>query len=151
MVDIATVPGPVDSAALGVTLMHEHVFVLTADVQRNYPLEWDEDARVADAVARLTALRDTGVTTIVDPTVVGLGRDIPRIQRINARVNLNIVVATGIYTYRDLPFFFRFRGPAVSPDRAEPMVEMFVRDLTEGSRAPGYGRPSSNARSTSTG
>jgi phosphotriesterase-related protein len=132
MVDIPTVRGPADSAALGTTLMHEHVFVLTADVQQNFPEHWDEDARVEDAVARLTALRATGVTTIVDPTVVGLGRDIPRIQRINARVDLNIIVATGIYTYADLPFFFRFRGPGVNPDLPDPMVDMFVRDLTEG-------------------
>ena len=34
--------------------MHEHIFVLTPDVQQNYPDEWgDEDARVADAVAKL--------------------------------------------------------------------------------------------------
>jgi phosphotriesterase-related protein len=132
MVDIATVRGSADSADLGTTLMHEHIFVLSADVQQNYPGGWDEEARVADAVARLTALAATGVQTIVDPTVVGLGRDIPRIQRINAQVDLNILVATGVYTYHDLPFYFRFRGPGVNPGLSEPMVDMFVRDLTEG-------------------
>jgi phosphotriesterase-related protein len=105
---------------------------LSADVQQNYPGEWDEQARVADAVARLTALRDVGVQTIVDPTVVGLGRHIPRIQAINEQVDLNIVVATGVYTYGDAPFYFRFRGPAVNPELPEPMVQMFVRDITEG-------------------
>jgi phosphotriesterase-related protein len=133
MVDVATVRGPVDAASLGTTLMHEHVFVLTADVQRNYPEGWDEAARIADAVSRLTELRAAGVDTIVDPTVVGLGRDIPLIQRINAQVEgLNIVVATGVYTYRDAPYYFRFRGPAVHPDLPDPMVDMFVHDLTEG-------------------
>ena len=132
MVEIATVRGPVDAAALGTTLMHEHVFVLTADVQQNYPQEWDEQARVADAVRRLTELKQAGVDTIVDPTVVGLGRYIPRLQEINRQVDLNIVVATGLYTYTDAPFYFRFRGPAVNPDLPEPMVEMFVRDIEEG-------------------
>ena len=28
----------------GADLMHEHVFVLTPDVQANYPEQWDEDA-----------------------------------------------------------------------------------------------------------
>src|SRR5689334_13782001 len=132
MGEVATVRGPIEAAALGTTLMHEHVFVLTADVQRNYPDGWDEPARVADAVARLAELRAAVVYTIVDPTVVGLGRDIPRIQRINDRVDLNIVVATGVYTYRDAPYYFRYRGPGVHPDLPEPMVDMFVRDLTEG-------------------
>jgi phosphotriesterase-related protein len=51
---VETVLGPVPAAGLGATLMHEHIFVLTTDVQQNYPEEWgDEDARVADAVAKL--------------------------------------------------------------------------------------------------
>ncbi len=104
---VQTVRGPVDTAELGQVLMHEHVFVLSPDVQQNYPEEWgSEDERVADAVRKLTALAATGVRTIVDPTVIGLGRYIPRIQRITEQVDLNIVVATGCYTYDDVPFFF---------------------------------------------
>jgi phosphotriesterase-related protein len=112
--------------------MHEHVFVLTPDVQQNYPDEWDEDVRVTDAVQKLTALKAAGIDTIVDPTVVGLGRYIPRIVRVAAQVEVNIVVATGIYTYADVPNFFRLRGPAMGAGSPEPMVEMFVRDLTDG-------------------
>jgi len=137
MPQVQTARGPVDAADLGQTLMHEHVFVLSADVQQNYPAEWgSEDQRVADAVQRLTSLRALGISTIVDPTVVGLGRYIPRIARIAEQVDLNIVVATGLYTYDDVPFFFHHRGPALEavlgtpvPD---PMVDMFVGDLTEG-------------------
>jgi phosphotriesterase-related protein len=117
--------------------MHEHVFVLTADMQQNYPEEWgSEDQRVADAVGKLQALSAVGVRTIVDPTVVGLGRYIPRIQRIAEQVDLNIVVATGCYTYDDVPFFFHHRGPAlnaaVGAEVPDPMVDLFVRDVEEG-------------------
>ena len=137
MPQVQTVTGPVETAELGPTLMHEHVFVLTADVQQNYPEEWGyEDERVADAVARLTALAATGVRTIVDPTVIGLGRYIPRIQRIAEQVDLNIVVATGCYTYDDVPFFFHYRGPAlnaaVGAELPDPMVDMFVGDIEQG-------------------
>jgi len=133
MTQVATVRGPVDSAALGRTYMHEHIFVLTPDVQQNYPEAWgDEEARVADAVQKLNELSARGVTTIVDPTVVGLGRYIPRIQRIADQVpDLNIVVATGCYTYSDVPFFFHYRGPGLG-QAADPMVEMFVDDITKG-------------------
>jgi phosphotriesterase-related protein len=134
---VQTVQGPVDTAELGQVLMHEHVFVLTADVQQNYPEEWGgEEQRVADAVEKLTALAATGVRTIVDPTVVGLGRYIPRIQRVAEQVELNIVVATGCYTYDDVPFFFHHRGPALNAalgtEVPDPMVDMFVRDVEEG-------------------
>lgn len=138
MVDVNTALGPVDGASLGTTYMHEHVFVLTPDVQQNYPEEWgSEDQRVADAVTSLTELRDSGVTTIVDPTVVGLGRYIPRIKRIAEQVpGLNIVVATGLYTYDSVPFFFHHRDPVVAGlmgiEMPEPMTELFVRDIEEG-------------------
>ncbi len=134
MPQVQTVRGPVDSADLGRTYMHEHVFVLTPDVQQNYPSEWgDEEARIADAVAKLHAVAAQGVQTIVDPTVVGLGRYIPRIARIAEQVpELNLVVATGCYTYGDVPFFFHHRGPALGPDVPDPMVDLFVGDITEG-------------------
>jgi phosphotriesterase-related protein len=132
MVMVSTVRGPVDVADLGTTFMHEHIFVLTADVQQNYADEWDEETKVADAVAKLKELRALGVQTIVDPTVVGLGRNIARIARINAQVDINIVVATGVYTYHDVPFFFHHRGPALDPSMPDPMVDLFVRDITTG-------------------
>ncbi|HLH83863.1 MAG TPA: phosphotriesterase-related protein [Trebonia sp.] len=127
MPQVQTVLGPVDAATLGRTLMHEHVFVLTADVQQNYPQEWgDEDARVEDAVRRLSQLPRHGIGTIVDVTVIGQGRNIPRIKRIAERVpELNVVVATGCYTFDEVPLFFSRRPRST-------MTEFFVRDITEG-------------------
>lgn len=135
MSDVQTVRGPVDTSALGKVLMHEHVFVLGTEMRENYanyPNTWDEDARVADAVAKLTELTSRGIDTIVDPTVIGLGRYLPRIQQINAQVDINIIVATGIYTYNDVPFQFHFTGPGLLFDIAEPMVELFIQDIREG-------------------
>jgi len=138
MPTVETVRGPVDTAALGPTYMHEHIFVLSTDVQQNFPDEWgDEAARVDDAVAKLGELAASGVRTIVDPTVIGLGRYIPRIQQVAERVpELNIVVATGCYTYYDVPFFFHYRTPEVrtllGKEEAEAMVPMFVADITDG-------------------
>lgn len=130
---VATVRGPVELHRLGTTLMHEHVFVLTPDVLQNYgDAWWDEKVRVADAVAKLRALKQAGVDTIVDPTVVGLGRYIPRIQRVNAEVDINIVVATGLYTFDEIPHYFHYRGPGTLLGGPEPMTEMFVRDIRDG-------------------
>lgn len=135
---VQTVRGPIETSALGRTYLHEHIFVLSADVQQNYPDEWgDEETRVADAVQKLSALAAQGVRTIVDPTVVGLGRYIPRIQRIAEQLpDLNILVATGCYTYDDVPFFFHHRGPALNAitgaEVPDPMVDMFVGDIEDG-------------------
>jgi len=132
MAQVETVRGPVDVARLGTTLMHEHVFVLNEEIRLNYPAEWDEEARIADAAAKLNALRQRGCDTIADPTVIGLGRDIRRIQRVAAATDLNIVVATGLYTYDDVPFYFRYRGAQRRSPAADPMTAMFIADITDG-------------------
>ncbi len=133
MAIIPSVGGPLDTSALGVTLMHEHIFVLSTEIMRNYPSAWgDEERRIDDAVQRLNELYGRGVHSLVDLTVIGLGRDIPRIQRIAARTKLNILVATGIYTYNELPMYFHFKGPGSVFGGREFMTDMFVQDICEG-------------------
>src|ERR1700754_3793740 len=133
MPQVNTVRGPLETGRLGVTLMHEHVFVLSPEIMQNYPESWgDEEKRVSDAIARLNELKARGVDSIVDLTVIGLGRYIPRIARIAAATDINIVVATGLYTYNDVPLYFSLRGPGTLLDGPEIMTEMFVRDITVG-------------------
>jgi phosphotriesterase-related protein len=129
---VQTVRGPIDTPQLGPTLMHEHVFILNREIMENYPAYWDEKHRVTDAVSKLNALKAAGIDTIIDPTVIGLGRYIPRIREVAAQTDLHIVAATGLYTYNDVPFYFHFRGPGTPLDGPEPMLDMFVTDITEG-------------------
>ena len=115
---------------LGPALMHEHVFVLQPEALQNYghawgASYWDEEARVADAIAQLRAVRDAGIRTLVDPTAPGLGRYIPRIQRVNAEVDLHIVVATGVYAFLELPNFLAYRS-------VDAIAELFVREIRVG-------------------
>ncbi len=132
MSSVETVRGPIETSAMGTTFMHEHVFVLSTEIEQNFPEGWDEGLRIDDAVEKLNDLKAIGVDTIVDPTVIGLGRYIPRIEQVARETDLQIVVATGIYTYNDLPFYFHFRGPGTDLGGPEIMVDMFVKDITEG-------------------
>lgn len=131
MATVETARGPIDTAGLGRVLMHEHVFVLSTEIQQNYPQEWgDEDARVADAVRRLAELKDAGIDTILDPTAIGLGRYVPRVARIARQVELQIVIATGLYTFNELPTYYRMREPGA--DRVDALTVHFVQDITKG-------------------
>ena len=132
MSTVQTATGSIDSADLGRTLVHEHVFVLGAEYRDNYQADWDEQAKVDDAVAQLSELKSLGIDTIMDPTVLGLGRYVPRIAAIAARTDLTILLATGLYTYNEIPFQFHYTGPGLLFDVPEPLTEMFVKDLTEG-------------------
>jgi phosphotriesterase-related protein len=130
MSTIETVRGPIEPSELGPTLMHEHVFVLEPESLQNYNHAWgapywDEEAGVADAIAKLRRLREGGIHTIVDPTAIGLGRWIPRIRRVNAEVDLHVVVATGVYSFLELPRFLAYRSD-------DQLVALFVRELEQG-------------------
>jgi len=129
---VETLAGPVDLDRLGPTLMHEHIFVLTPDLLQNYPEGWDEEERVEDAVIQLRGLKDLAIDTIVDPTVVGLGRYIPRLQRIAERVDVNVIVATGLYTYNDIPFKFHYFAPDPAAGRQDPLIDLFLKDINDG-------------------
>lgn len=132
MAQVPTVTGTIDTADLGPTLMHEHVFVLSPEILQNYGESyWDTEVRIADGVAKLNDLAARGIRSIVDPTVIGLGRYLPWVQRVAEQVDLQIVAATGLYTYNDVPFYFHYRGFLFDTD-PDPMVEMFVKDITEG-------------------
>jgi phosphotriesterase-related protein len=115
--------------------MHEHVFVMQPEPLQNFGRVlgggyWDEEERVADAIAKLRRLREGGITTIVEPTAFGLGRNIERIQRINAEVDLNIIVATGVYAFLEMPNFLATRTDA-------EIADLFVREITEGINGTG--------------
>ncbi len=132
MATVDTVRGPIDSSRLGSTLMHEHVFILSPEIEKT-SAEWDEDGARALAVARLHELKEHGIDTIVDLTVIGLGRNVARIAAVADQVpEINIVAATGVYTYNELPMYFHFRGPGALLGGAEPMTELFVREIREG-------------------
>ncbi|HEY7832151.1 MAG TPA: hypothetical protein VIG30_01185, partial [Ktedonobacterales bacterium] len=63
--------------------------------------------------------------TIVDPTVLGLGRDIAFMQRVVDATGIQLLAATGLYTYHDLPFTFANRS-------VRHLRDVFVHDIEQG-------------------
>lgn len=132
MAKVETVLGPVETPALGSTLMHEHVFVLTSEIQEQYPGGWDEEERIRDAVAKLSAAKERGIDTIVDLTVYNMGRSVERLKRVSAESGVRIVVATGYYTYNDLHPYFGLVAPAVGESGLDKLTDVFVHEISVG-------------------
>ena len=131
--EVQTFRGPVATRDLGVTLIHEHVFVGHTELDLNFPHpEWDEAAAIEAAVAGLDRLWELGVRTVVDLTVLGLGRDVARVSQVAARTRVNLVASTGYYTADVLPPYFHTHGPGLLIDGPDPLAEMFVRDIELG-------------------
>lgn len=132
---VATARGEIATSGLGRTLMHEHLFVVSPEVQQNwpdYPENWNEDEQIEEAVQRLAAVKAAGIDTLVDLTVLGLGRYVPRVVRVAERAEVNIVVATGAYVLSELPVYFHYRGPGTAAGGPNRLAEFFVRDIVEG-------------------
>jgi len=133
MTQVQTARGPIDSANLGRTLIHEHVFLMDMEYTYNYRPDFFEDETVSNAAGRLNALKAAGVDTIIDLTVLGLGRHMPSLQKVATMTDLNIIVSTGAYTFNEVPAPFQFYGPGLLRDAPEePLVEHFLRDITQG-------------------
>ena len=122
---VETATGPVSTSDLGFTLMHEHIFGLSEGVFANFPSVWDAEADRKRAVELLSRLKGSGVSTLVDLTVLGTGRNVPLVQQVARESGMHVIVATGLYTYDELPHYFQARS-------VDHMVDLFVQDITEG-------------------
>ena len=116
-----SVSGPLDTADLGFTLMHEHILVQSPGVAANFPV-WDRGKEIDNAVAKVKDVMARGVKTLVDLTV-GDWRDLPFVQEVVRRTGMQVIVATGLYY--DVPRYFRGRT-------ADHAAELFARDIQEG-------------------
>ena len=125
MGEVQTTAGPVDLGELGLTLIHEHLRVRSDAVVAAFPHVYDEDFEYARAIEFVSDAMKRGVKTICDPTVMELGRDVRFMKRVADATGVQLVVATGIYTYHYLPPHFQNR-------ELDYMVDLFVRDIEVG-------------------
>jgi phosphotriesterase-related protein len=134
---VQTATGPVRPDALGRVLMHEHLVVLDVERDENYPWlgePWDEERGRAHIVAELEALKTEGFETIVDVTVVPMGRQLRRVRDVSERSGVQIVVATGLYFFDSLPGPYAGLPPVNGADAIQAML---VHDIFEGAQDAG--------------
>lgn len=125
MVVLNTVKGAADSSELGCTLIHEHLRTRGDDVFLQFPHLYDEEEEFRLAVEQVEAAKGHGVRTIFDPTVLGLGRDVRFMEKVADHTGVQIVAATGAYTFHYLPT--RFQAQDV-----DFLAAQFIRDVEVG-------------------
>ena len=114
---VETALGPIATAELGQTLMHEHVVTRSPGVQENWPHLWDRPGILAMAERKMADLYSRGIRTIVDLTTVDLGRDIDLILGVarRSRVHVSSLPASGGCRSATSPPRRRRGGRAVRP------------------------------------
>jgi phosphotriesterase-related protein len=132
MSQIQTVTGATEPAALGRTLMHEHLMI-------GYP-GWDADSlrpgptrdeMFSVCVDRIEELKGHGIGALVDPCPNDLGRDVEFAAKVAQKTGFQIICATGLYKEAEgASAYWKFR--ANFGEIVERMTELFVHELTEG-------------------
>ncbi len=137
---VETASGAVPIEELGTTLMHEHLFTFSSDALMNFPQTFDADRSYARVRSKLEAMKSRGVDTVVDLTVMGLGRDINHIAAIASSVDVNIIVATGCYNRNGVPPpYFMYQSDSLThptfdlpPEEPDALVQLFMTDIQDG-------------------
>ena len=155
---IMTVTGPIDPGDLGVTIMHEHLFIALAkqvapddDSPASDVALWGEKLTLENlhlartrrsifdnwilsdedlAIREAMEFRKMGGDSIVEVTSTGIHRDPVGLLRVSRATGLNIVMGSGWYQ--------KAYHPADMDERTvEGMAEEIVRDVTVGVRDTG--------------
>ena len=125
MPTVETVNGPIEADQLGRTLIHEHFRATDEATRFQFPHLYDEDAEWEAALADANAVKGHGIETVVEPSAMLLHRDARFSKRVADASGLNIVLATGIYTYAHLP------QPFINRDE-DAIAEVFLHDIEHG-------------------
>ena len=125
MPTVQTVQGAVDADELGLMLAHEHVRFRDEAVANEWPGRYDEQLELDAALVAVTAAKEKGVQSIVDPTAMFGGRDVNFMKRVADQTGVRIIACTGIYSYDYLPHYFENRDIDV-------MADHFVEDIEIG-------------------
>ena len=127
MATIQGVLGPIDTAELGFTLMHEHILIANWAMRQGYRDYVDVRRVVEEASAALAKARERGVRTIVDLTTID-SRDVFVIREVAERSGMQIVAPTGWYWHEE---------PWMEAWDHETLVRYLVRDVTQGIQGTG--------------
>ncbi|WP_159450469.1 phosphotriesterase family protein [Bradyrhizobium mercantei] len=124
---VQTVTGRISVESLGITLMHEHLFIAFPGAWFDPLAKFDRAELVKEAVRRLMQLRtEHGVRTFVDPCPIETGRDVALMKEVSEKSGMQIVCATGFY-YEEmgLPIYWRART-------VDEIAEFYIREITHG-------------------
>ncbi len=97
MAMVMTIAGPIPADSLGLTLIHEHVFLDWRGADSIRPEDWQEDSAFLAVLPRLAEVRASGVRTMLECTPSYLGRNPRLLQRLAAASGLQLITNTGYY------------------------------------------------------
>ena len=119
---VQTVLGPIDASKLGFTLTHEHVVPADYEAPGSRKTFGSRALSVSDAVDKLKAARDAGISTIVDLSPAEAGRDVRFAEEVSRKSGMQIVVCTGQ----------RLFPPELRDRTTAELTDLFIKEIEQG-------------------
>jgi predicted metal-dependent phosphotriesterase family hydrolase len=123
---VQTVLGPIEPAALGFTLPHEHTQIALWHIENRWDY-WQLTRDEPVILAELERFRSAGGSGLADLTLPGVGRDPLWLGRLAEGSGLHLVMACGWYRMAYYP-------PEARIDRrsVDDLADELVREITDG-------------------
>ena len=154
MAQVMTVLGPMDAAKLGVTMSHVHLLIeLAVAEQRENPDNASRKVQyegkitmdilgalrrrvhlvkdnlimgdIDEQIGELMFYKRFGGVSVVEPGVIGLGRDVVGLRQIAAATGVNVIASSGWYIGAS-------HSPATREASVEQLSAQMIRELTAG-------------------
>lgn len=119
---INTVLGKLDKNELGYTLGHEHIIIDLTKVRKDIDSKLDD---IDLMTKELTLSKKAKVSSIIEVTNIGMGRDVKKLKEISERTGINIIVSTGFYTIPYYPEYIKTKS-------ASELADIMIREIIEG-------------------
>lgn len=128
--EIQTVRGAISGADLGFTLPHEHTKVSLWHIQGRWDY-WELIGEEPRILEELGAYAAAGGRALVDLTLDGIGRDLPRLAHLSEATKLHIIGGSGWYRTAYYP-------PEARVDRrtTDDLADEIVREFADGVPGP---------------
>lgn len=119
---INTVTGRIDASELGVTYIHDHLYVIPNALARYYDYTLDD---VDKSIAESIDFKNHGGKTIVDLTPINYGRNPLALRKISEGADINVCFVTGFHKEEFMPKW-------IDDLTDDEIYKLLVREITEG-------------------
>ena len=136
--EIVTVLGRMPTDSMGLTLIHEHVFLDWSGADSIDPGKWDEAGAYDVILPYLLEAKEMGVQTVLECTPAYLGRNPLFLKKLSEETGLNILTNTGYYAAREKQHVPRAAFTATAQDLADLWTQEFTDGIEGTGIRPGF-------------
>ena len=125
---IMTVDGPIPTDSLGLTLIHEHVFLDWSGADSIKPTLWKAEEAYEIILPYLKEMKSHGVRSFFECTPAYLGRNPSLLKRLAKASGLQIITNTGYYAARKN----RYLPTHAYTDNADDLASRWIKEYQQG-------------------